>query len=199
MAMDRIEAEVESSKLTIGTMLQVPPSEFYAEVKMTKGKDGFGFGFTDSLVVNTVTPNGAAQKGGLDHYLGWAITHVNNIRVATKEEFSANMGKAEVRLRLENAKEFHMDPTESPEEQVKRLLAKLVNTKRDHSAQIEFLLHWLDKYNSIEEELEKRLEELKRETKDQKQEHSQLKKVKKQTESSRVGTLANFVNFSSGE
>eukprot|EP01063_Lacrimia_lanifica_P041854 TRINITY_DN984_c0_g1_i1.p2 TRINITY_DN984_c0_g1~~TRINITY_DN984_c0_g1_i1.p2 ORF type:complete len:268 (+),score=92.17 TRINITY_DN984_c0_g1_i1:870-1673(+) len=201
--LDRLEGELEGMRGAVGMFLEqlAEQTKAVAEVAIAKAKnEKFGLAFDKAMCVERALPDSAAARAGLDSYAGWTLTHVDKKVVSTLGMVQALVkDAAAVRLTLRRYEAVHVDPTLAPEEQVKQCLAHLVATKRTHSEQLEALVHWLEKYKDLTDKLEVAALTLSEERDGKAADLAQLRKLKKSTEKSRLGTLSNFVVFSSGE
>ncbi|KAJ9447465.1 hypothetical protein DIPPA_13003 [Diplonema papillatum] len=199
--LSQIESELEAMQVAVESVLGCPMSDDgVVDAKVRRGEnEGFGITFSNDLLIQEVASGSPAHRCGISKYKGWVISHVGAEPVTSPGALSNQVrGKPEVTFHIVRVRDPAVAKAPA-EEQQKKILADLVLRKRDHSGQIECLLHWIEKYEKVNEELQDRADRLRRNVEAGKVEVSQLRKLKKQTGSSRVGTLMNFVNFSSGD
>eukprot|EP01065_Artemidia_motanka_P052143 TRINITY_DN9337_c3_g1_i1.p1 TRINITY_DN9337_c3_g1~~TRINITY_DN9337_c3_g1_i1.p1 ORF type:complete len:195 (+),score=78.59 TRINITY_DN9337_c3_g1_i1:67-585(+) len=171
-------------------------AESAVEVTICKGpgeKLGCRLSKDGRMILQSVTENTAAHRSGaVAQYIGRKLTHVNGHSVSSSEDCAAHLGgRSEVQLR------FQVDADDQAEE--KELLVQLLQLKRSNSESVELLLREHDKSKAEEESLLQQANHLEEEARTMESELQQLKKLRKQVESSRLATYSKYVNFVSGE
>eukprot|EP01062_Namystynia_karyoxenos_P078967 TRINITY_DN8226_c0_g1_i1.p1 TRINITY_DN8226_c0_g1~~TRINITY_DN8226_c0_g1_i1.p1 ORF type:complete len:204 (+),score=106.63 TRINITY_DN8226_c0_g1_i1:87-614(+) len=146
-----------------------------------------------SMIVQAISDGtAAARSGAVKQYVGWKLTHVNGAPVSSAAQCSEKLQQCStVTLR------FQRDPADEAAE--RKLLEELLRVRQQNSTSLEQLLAEHEKSKAEEDGLMQQCAQLGEQAAALEAELQQLKQLKRQTENTRLATLARYINFLSGE